>query len=63
MDALIRAFSSDNEGVIVAADEGDMVNDGENGTVNGDGDFSDSDNGASGSSGSDQEDALSDMSK
>lgn len=63
VDALVRAFASDNDGVIVAADEGDMVNDGENGTVNGDGDFSDSYNGASGSSGSDQEDALSDMSK
>ena len=36
VDALVRAFTSDNDGVIVAADEGVVVNDGRDGANNGD---------------------------
>ena len=52
MDALVRAFSSDDEVVVVMADEVDVVNHGEN----------DADDDASSMSGSDSEDAMSDMS-
>ena len=62
MDALVRAFTSDDDGVVVAADESDMVNDDEDGANDGDGEASDSDNGSSAASGEDQEDAVSDMS-
>ena len=62
MDALVRAFASDDDGVIVAADEADVVNGGEDGANDGDGDASDGDSGASDASGGDQEDAVSDMS-
>lgn len=62
MDALVRAFASDNDGVIVAAYEGDVVSGGEDGANDGDGDASDSDSGASDASGGDQEGAVSDMS-
>ena len=43
MDALVRAFASDDDGVIVAADEADVVNGGEDGANDGDGDASDND--------------------
>ena len=36
VDALVRAFTSDDDGVIVAADEGVVVNDGGDGANNGD---------------------------
>ena len=38
MDALVRAFTFEDDVVVVAADEGDVVDDGEGGTENGDGD-------------------------
>ena len=62
IDALVRAFTSDGDGVIVAADEGDMVNGGEDGANDGEGEASDSDSGASDASRGYQEDAVSDMS-
>ena len=52
VDALVRAFASDDDAVVVVADEGDMVDGGE-----------DRDNdGASNLSGSDSGDEASDMS-
>ena len=62
VDALVRAFASDDDRVVVVVDEGDMVNGGEDGANDGDGEASDSDSGASDASGGDQEDAMSDMS-
>ena len=41
MDALVRAFTSDDDGVVVAVDAGDVVNDGDGGAGGGDGDASD----------------------
>ena len=35
VDALVRAFTSEDEAVVVAADEGDEVNDGDGGTAEG----------------------------
>ena len=60
VDALVRAFASDNDGVIVAADEGGVVNvpDATGGNVEGDGEASD----ANDSSGGAPEDALGDLS-
>ena len=60
MDALVRAFASDNDGVIVAADEGGVVNgpDAAGSDANSDGEFSD----ASNASGGALEDALGDLS-
>ena len=57
VDALIRAFASDDDGVIVAADEGGVVNgpDAAGGNTEGDGEASDSSDGA-------PEDALGDLS-
>ena len=62
MDALIQAFTYDDDGVVVAVDESDMVNGGEGGANDGDGKASDSDSGASDASGNAQGDAVSDMS-
>ena len=47
VDALIRAFTSDNDGVIVAADEGGVVNDPDaaGGDADSDGESSDASNG------------------
>ena len=60
VDALVRAFASDDDGVIVAADEGGVVDEpGAGGDAGGGGDdVSD----ASDASGGAQEDAVSDMS-
>ena len=60
MDALVRAFTTDDDGVVVVADEGGMVNGpgADNGDVAGDGEASD----ASGDSGGAPEDALGDLS-
>ena len=60
MDTLIRAFASDNNDTIVAADEGGVVNgpDAADGNAEGDGEASD----ASNSSGGAPEDALGDLS-
>ena len=52
MDALVRAFASDDEAVVVVADEGGAVDDGEDSIGDG----------ASSMSGSDSEDAASNMS-
>ena len=52
VDALVRAFASDDDGVVVVADEGGAVDDGEDSASDG----------ASSMSGSDLEDAASDMS-
>ena len=48
MDALIRAFALDNDDVIVAADEGGVVNgpDAAAGDADSDGEFSDASNGS-----------------
>ena len=62
MDALVRDFASDNDGVIVVADGGDMVNGSVDGANDGDGDTSDNDSGASDASKGDQEGEVSDMS-
>ena len=51
MDALVRDFASNDDWVVVAADEGDVVDDGDGGAGDGDGDASDSDSGASDASG------------
>ena len=60
MDALLRAFASDDDGVIVAADEGGVLNgpDAADGGAEGDGKASN----ASSSSGGAPEDALGDLS-
>ena len=60
VDALVRAFSSDDDAVVVAADEGDVVDNGEGGADDGDGNASDSD--ASDASEGDPGDTVSDMS-
>ena len=62
VDALVRAFTSDDDGVVVAADEGDMVNGGEDGAGNGDGEADGDDGGASDASGDALGDAASDLS-
>ena len=60
MDALVRAFPSDNDGVIVAADEGAVVNGpaAAGGTADSDGESNDASNGSGGA----PEDALGDLS-
>ena len=60
MDALVRAFASDDDGVIMAADEGGVVNgpDAADDNAEGDGEASD----ASDNSGGIPEDALGDLS-
>ena len=35
VDALVRAFTSEDDGVVVAADEGDVVDDGDGGVAEG----------------------------
>ena len=62
VDALVRAFASDDEGVVVAADEGDVGDDGDGGAGDGDGNASDRDSDASDTSGGDPGDTVSDMS-
>ena len=60
MDALVRAFTVDDDGVVIAVDEGGVVNGlgAGGGSVEGDGEASD----ASGDSGGAHEDALGDLS-
>ena len=60
VDALVRAFASDDDGVIVAADEGGIVD--EPGPVGGVGGGGDDVSDASDASGGAPEDAVSDMS-
>ena len=62
MDALVGAFTSEDDVVVLVADEGDVVDDGEGGAGDGDGDAIDEDIDASDASEGDPEDALSDMS-
>ena len=62
VDALVRAFTSDDDGVIVAADEGDVVNGGEDGANNSDGEANSDDRSASDASGDALGDAVRDMS-
>ena len=59
---LVRAFTSGDDAVVVAADEGDVVDDGEGGAGDGDGDASDGDSDASDTSEGDPGNAVSDMS-
>ena len=60
VDALFRAFASDDDGVVVAADEGGVVNgpDASGVDVDSDGEFSDASNGSGGA----PENALGDLS-
>ena len=62
VDALVRAFASEDDAVVVAADEGDVVDYGDRGAVEGDGDADDGDDDASDASEGDPGDAASDMS-
>ena len=59
VDALVRAFTSENDGVVVIADEGDVVNDGDGGVADGDDDSDEDDDDASDAS---LDDAASDVS-
>ena len=61
MDALVRAFASEDVAVVAAADEGDRVDDGDVGTGEGGGDANDGDNNASSPSKDDMGDAVSDI--
>ena len=47
VDALVRAFNSENDGGVVVADEGDVVNDGDGGVADGGGDSDKDDDDAS----------------
>ena len=62
VDALVRAFTSDNDRVVVAADEGDVVDDGDVGAGKGGGNANDGDSNASGASEDDMGDAASNIS-
>ena len=50
VDALVRAFTSEDDAVVVAADEGDVVDDGDAGVGEGGGDATVGDSDASGAS-------------
>ena len=60
MDSLVRAFTADDDGVVVVADEGGMVNgpDADDSDVEGDGEASDASEDSTGA----PEDALGDLS-
>ena len=62
VDALVRAFASEDYAVVVAADEGDVADDGDAGVGEGGGGADDGDSDASGASEDDVEDAASDIS-
>ena len=62
VDALVRAFTSEDDAVVVAADEGDVVDDGDARAGEGGGDASDGDSDASGASEDDLGDAANDIS-
>ena len=62
MDALVRAFAAEDDAVVVAADEGDMVYNGDVGADEGGGNANDGDSDASGASEDDMGDAASDIS-
>ena len=50
---MVRAFTSENDGVVVIADEGDEVNDGDGGVADGGGDTDEDDDDASDASAGD----------
>ena len=60
MDALVRAFASDDDGMVVATDDGGIVN--EHGADDGDGVDGGDPSDASDASGGAPEDALGDLS-
>ena len=62
VDALVRAFTSEDDAVVVAVDGGDVVDDGDAGTGDGGGGANDDVSDASGASEHDAEDAASDIS-
>ena len=62
VDSLVRAFTSEDDAVVVAADGGDVVDDGDAGTGDGGGGVNDGDSNVSGASEDDAEDAASDIS-
>ena len=62
MDALVRAFTSKDDAVVVATDEGDVVDDGDAGAGEAGSDANDGDSDASGTSKDDMGDAASDIS-
>ena len=62
MDTLVRAFTSDDDAVVVAAGEGDVVDDGDGGAGEGDGGASDGGSDASDASEGDPEDTTRGMS-
>ena len=62
MDTLVRAFTSDDDRVVVAADEGVMVDDGDGGTDGGDGNANDDSSDASDAFEGDPGGATSDLS-
>ena len=62
MDALVRAFASADDMMVVTADEGGVVDDGDGGTVEGDDDAGEGNDDASDSSEGIPGDAASDMS-
>ena len=62
VDALVRAFASEDDAVVVAADEGDVVDDDDVGASEGGGNTSDGDSDASGASEDDLGDAASKVS-
>ena len=62
VDTLVRAFTSEDDTVVVAADEGDVVDDGEGDAGHDGGDGSDGDSDASDAPEGEPEDTMSDMS-
>ena len=62
VDALVRAFASEDDAVVVAVDEGDVVDDGDVGAGEGGSNASDGDSNASSASEDDLGDAASDIS-
>ena len=61
VDALVRAFASEDGAVVVATDEGGVVDGGDAGADEGGGDANDGDSDTSGASEDDMEDAASDI--
>ena len=59
VDTLVRAFTSEDDAVVVVADEGDVVNDGDGGVADGGDDSDEGDDDASDAS---LDDAASDIS-
>ena len=62
MDALVRALTSEDDAVVVAADRGDVVDDGDAGAGDGGGGVNDGDSDASSAPEDGVEDASSELS-